>query len=137
MYQGALGVDVPVVANANSFARCRLFSRSLTLALNASFSLFTASSSALCNAASSYLAWASAALELGLLVMAACGATEAASATFEDTELRCGYAYAPCCETCGEDVMELERKPDAEVEFCLLMSGRDISMLGRALACTD
>ena len=33
--------------------------------------------------------------------------------------------------------IELLRNPDADVEFCLLMSGRDISMLGRELAWTD
>lgn len=37
---------------------------------------------------------------------------------------------------CGEDVMELARKPDAEVEFWRLMSGRLSSILGRALAWT-
>lgn len=80
----AVGVEVP---RAISFALCRLFSRSLTFALKASFSRFTASNSVRCRAASSYLAWARAALELGLLVMATYEGTEVGS-TVDDTELR-------------------------------------------------
>lgn len=35
---------------------------------------------------------------------------------------------------CGLEVMLVDRKPEADKEFCLLMSGLMISMLGRALA---
>lgn len=39
---------------------------------------------------------------------------------------------------CGDEVIEplVARKPEADVEFCRLTSGRLSSILGRALACT-
>ena len=37
---------------------------------------------------------------------------------------------------CGDEVMLLERNPEAEAEFCRLTSGLDNSMLGRELAWT-
>merc|ERR1712093_168756 len=58
--------DAGVISLVTSLALLKLFSSSFTLALRISFSRFTASSSALCIAASSYLMAAAAAFALGL-----------------------------------------------------------------------